>query len=419
MNRLSHYIKQHNIISTAQHGFRKNLSTLTAFHSFYNNLITLLERGEYPTGIYIDLSRAFDCVDYKLLIAKLERYGIRGVASGWFESYLHGRRQCVKIRHTDRASTCTFISKSEPVCMGVPQGSILGPFLFVLFINDLVGRVDVPIFMYADDTTALVDKSPIFSMEERCNETLRQLSEWFAENKLVVNPRKTMCVRFKNPHCILDSLNLRMNSDVIASTDTCRFLGIHIDENLKWDRHCRELCKALNSVCYQVRRLKLVLTEQQLRSFYFACVQSRLCYGVCFWGSSAGSRAVFIAQKRIVRVLAGVSPGTPCRPLFARLNLLPLPCLHIQELALFIFKGGMRHQTVSQIHSYPTRGRHDIYIDNRRLKASCKSPVHLGSSIYNRLPNEFRHIPNINVFKSRLNLFLCSKLYYSLDEFLK
>ena len=209
-----------------------------------------------------------------------------------------------------------------------------------------------------------------------------------------------------------------MNTDVISSSEATRFLGMYIDENLKWDKHCQELCKTLSSICYQIRNLKLVLTEDQLRSFYFACVQSRLCYGICFWGASPGSRAVFIAQKRIIRALAGAMPGSHCKPLFARLRLLPLPCLHIQELALFVFRGRAGFQAVNQVHSYPTRSRHNIYINNCRLTAARVSPAYLGASVCNKLPNEFQNICNLNKFKSTLRMFLFSRLYYSLNEFL-
>ena len=293
----------------------------------------------------------------------------------------------------------------------------MGPLLFILFINDLVDHVDQPLFMYADDTTALVGKSSTNTMEECCNLTLQRLTEWFASNRLVMNPQKTMYARYHNSHCALEPMKLSVNSGEISSCASTKFLGIHIDEKLTWEKHCVELCKTLNSLCYQVRNLKSVLTLDQLRSFYFASVQSRLCYGICFWGASPGSRAVFVAQKRIIRVIAGSAPGSPCRVLFSRLRLLPLPCLHIQELAIFTFNNKHEYQIVSQVHSYPTRNKNNIYVDSCRLTVSCKSPSYLGASVYNRLPADVRTALSFNSFKNKLKLFLLSKLYYALDEF--
>ena len=139
-------------------------------------------------------------------------------------------------------------------------------------------------------------------------------------------------------------------------------------------------------------------------------------YGLCFWGVSAGMNAVFIAQKRIIRVISGAPPGSPCGQLFRELQLLPLPCLYIKQSAIYVYKNLGLYSRVQQIHGHETRGGGDIYIDRCRLNVSSKSPFQYGARIFNALPRDIKSAVSITEFKRKLSDYLLDRMFYKIDD---
>ena len=189
-NRLINFIDQFDILTTNPYGFRKGYSTSLALISLTNNISAAMDRKEYCIGIFLDLSKAFDAVNHSILLRKLQHYGIRGVALKWMNSYLSNRFQFVQYNE--------YQSVSEQICCGVPQGSILGPLLFLLYVNDIVNVSSVlHLILFCDDTSIFYSHSDLSYLVHQFNRQLQALSIWFKANKFSLNVDKTKFVLFR------------------------------------------------------------------------------------------------------------------------------------------------------------------------------------------------------------------------------
>lgn len=207
LSRLLPFLHKCKVLVENQHGFTKNKSTISAIMEFYNSIVGNFENKQYPLGVFCDLSKAFDCVDLEILLHKLYCYGIRGVAANWFSSYLKNRSQCVQI------NSCVGVASSNTIktSIGVPQGSILGAIMFILYTNDLSQYLrGVKVVSYADDISLLITEKTEQEIEDRTNSALRELYDWFCANKLYLNSSKTNCVIF-HPYQKVINYNFNIN----------------------------------------------------------------------------------------------------------------------------------------------------------------------------------------------------------------
>jgi hypothetical protein len=214
-----------------QYGFRKGHSTINAVSKFTYDTLHALDSGNYNLSVFLDLSKAFDTINHSLLCKKLSHYGIRGVALGWFRSYLTERKQYVSYKGTD--------SKLYPIICGVPQGSVLGPLLFIIYSNDLPGSLRcTTCILFADDTTIYVSGKNITELYKLVNQDIALLAEWFKVNKLSLNISKTHHVLFsKTKNVKSDTYVLKLDNTIINRVKCVKFLGLLIDENLNWHEH--------------------------------------------------------------------------------------------------------------------------------------------------------------------------------------
>ena len=320
LSRLEGFFEAKNILSHCQFGFRRGCSTSSAIQYFYNKLIAHLEDGQCPAGIFCDLSRAFDCVNVPLLMEKLELYGVRGTAFSWLFSFLSEREQYVSLASQNQG-VCN--SSTLAVEVGVPQGSVLGPFLFITYINDLIQSIDPnwTVALFADDSSFVVSTKND-EMEGVCNAGLAVLFNWFGNNFLHLNISKTTYMRFHTAQYQgnLD-ISIKVGDSSISRSATTKFLGLILDENLNWKKQCEVLSARLSSLCFMMRNLKTVLSQAQLLNVYNAYVSSRLHYGICFWGASSASKIIFTTQKRVVRCMLGMKPTDSCRGTFKFLGI--------------------------------------------------------------------------------------------------
>lgn len=418
LTRLLNHLKKNNIIIDEQHGFREHRSTITAVHSFINSVVQALDKGLLPAGVFCDLSRAFDCVNHRDLIDKLSKYGIRGVVSEWFVSYLTGRVQYVKITFKTGNCVRNAFSSCLPVTIGVPQGSILGPILFLLFINDIVLFMRHTLFLYADDTSSIVIGGNPMEVQAEANRLLADLGQWFSCNSLVLNLSKTNYMYFHSTSFSTNIVNnVTHKNSSIERTTSMRFLGMTLDENLNWKVHCEDLIKKVNTSCYQLRNLKYVLCFSDLLQFYYSEIYSRITYGVVFWGSSVLAHDVFIAQKRVLRCLVNIKSYESCRSHFQRLAILPLPSIYIMELLCYIFNNQPTLLKHCDIHKYDTRAKNKYKEPLNRLEMTKRSPTSMGIKLFNLLPNKLKLINEVRLFKRQLRTLLLEHCIYSVEEF--
>lgn len=415
--RLHNYLKAFNILRQEQHGFCRDKSTATAIMSFYECLLDNLDKKNASVALFCDLSKAFDCVAHALLLEKLDKYGIRGVPHRWFRSYLENRQQCVKIDCQECMDGCQ-ISSTRAVTCGVPQGSVLGPILFIIFLNDLpVGVGDCSVTMYADDASILIAKPDIAGAAHALNQKLEVIHSWFSGNKLFLNLDKTHFVYF---HTYQDAkqfqFDVRAGGVHVGGAASVNFLGVRLDETLCWSEHCSAIVSKLNTCIYQLKLLRSCISPEMLRQVYFSVFESRLRYGLLLWGVAPAAERVFLAQKRAVRCLAGASFGVSCRHLFVSLHILTLTSLYILEAACHIHKVRDTLVVHGGVHAHDTRNSGKIVPPFCRLDLKKNSYLNNGIKIYNKLPSCMKKL-NHRHFKARLRAILTDLPFYGLDEF--
>jgi hypothetical protein len=213
---------------------------------------------------------------------------------------------------------------------GVTEGSIFGPMLFLLYINDLpLNILELNIVLFADDTSILVSRENSNTIQSRLNNVMKDIQTWFSLNILIVNVEKTLAISFhttqnKKPallHVLFEGRGIPYNTNT-------KFMGVYINENVKWINHIRYLSSRLNTSLYIISSLKNVMSAHVLRTMYFVCFHVRLRYSMTLWGSDLESIKIFRLQKKVVRLMGKVGQPITCRNLFKDLNILPLPCLY-------------------------------------------------------------------------------------------
>lgn len=241
--------------------------------SLLQKLYLEINDDRVAAAVFCDLTKAFDCVNHKILLDKLEKYGFRGIALKWFQSYLNNRIQ--KVTLNDQSSM------SEHIYCGVPQGSVLGPVLFLIYFNNIVTiNIQGQFAIFADDSTVLWLSNNNETLHRIISRDIELIKQWCDANYLTFNISKTNIVCFK---CEME--NISMGAEIINVTNENKFLGLSIDYRLKFERHINLLCKNLASGCFAVRSVTYSLSLQAARNVYFALIESHLWYGICFWGA--------------------------------------------------------------------------------------------------------------------------------------
>ena len=414
-NRLMSFIEQQNILSPNQYGFRPKRSTELAIFNTIKFIMEKIDHNEKVAGLYFDLSKAFDTIDHSLLINKLEAYGIRGMSAKLIHSYLMERRQVVCVMENGKQN----FSEPVEIQQGVPQGSILGPLLFLLYANSLSdGFVAGLACQYADDTSVILADPTAGGLSRGCSWIADQMQSWCQNNNLKLNVEKTGLIAF-NKTKQNESLLVRLNIKSIPTSDNIKFLGVHIDPTLSWNFHIENLTLKLGRYCFLFRRLREVLSRDTIRTFYFACVQSIINYGILFWGASGSAINAFRAQKKIIRAIYKLHPRTSCKPFFSELGVPTVPSLYFQSLVIFVRKYPHFFQANSDNYtldmSMITRGRGDLRIPMHNSTFFEKGPYYRGIKAYNMLPSHIKETTDLKRFKSKVAEFIMEKCFYSFN----
>lgn len=411
-NRIVEFATLHNIISDSQHGFRKKRSTETAIMSFLNNLYENLDQNKKCVGLFMDLSKAFDLVNHTLLIEKLKKYGLRGKVNDWIMSYLTNRTQVVEVNRVK--------SEKLNIVFGVPQGSVLGPLLFLFYINDLPGFFDDFLIMFADDNSYLCCSETFETAISNIQTSLTKFADHFKSNRLFLNISKTVFIIFSPRHTVYDKSHLiKIGSKSIEQACNTKFLGIYIDNALNWDSHIDSMAKKLSSVCYALYRLSKISSRTTVLAYYYTNFVSRATYGILFWGCSCHFERIFKLQKKAVRNIMGISKYTSCRNGFKDLNILTLPSIYILEILMYVKNNLSKFPPNNYNHNYDTRESDNLATPLHKLSKYEESPNYIGIKLYNRIPDFLKSIANIKAFKNETKKYLAVKCFYSVDEFLK
>ena len=308
--RLYSFLTSQNVIYSKQFGFRKGHSTSHALNHSVNYLTEAVASRKHTIGIFIDLSKAFDTIDHTKLLTKLDVYGIRGTASALIESYISLRKQYTTFDNEN--------SDHEIVVYGVPQGSVLGPLLFLLYINDIVNcSTDGEFVLYADDTNIFVvgrSKADVF---RKANAVIKRVHSYMLSNLLHINTTKCHFMYFKpNIHArnvcartqpFDKNCKLYLNGSIIKQVPAVKFLGVTIDENLTWLPHLENLKKKLTCSQGVLYRIKDSVPKSLHKTLYHSLFESHLIYGISVWGAQSHTvlHELFTLQKHCIRTLFG------------------------------------------------------------------------------------------------------------------
>ena len=317
-SRLMSFLSKHNVISNSQFGFRKNHSTKLALISITEEIRRALDSGKFACGVFIDLEKAFDTVDHNIILKKLDLYGIRGIANSWFKSYLSNRVQYVSYSGAR--------SNIENITSGVPQGSVLGPLLFLIYINDLCNSIKhSSTSLFADGTSIIYEDSALKSIEHYVNLDLDSLSNWLSANRISLNVAKSKIIIFRNCHkTILHNLNFKINNKSLILSQSVKYLGITLDHFLNWNLNTKNLCSKLASANGAIFRLCYYVPRSTLIQVYYALFFSHLNYACQIWGqaSSTNLNRIFILQKKCMRLITFSDYNAHSNELYIKLNLL-------------------------------------------------------------------------------------------------
>jgi hypothetical protein len=418
-NRLYKHLEVNNILAKEQFGFRPNHSTEQAAFTLINCILNAMNNNQTVGGIFCDLTKAFDCVDHDILLDKLMFYGVHGKFKSLIESYLRDRYQTVSLGNINSSYKD---SKWLRTSCGVPQGSILGPLLFLIYINDLpsLSRKDSNIVLYADDTTIIYTNSNKTNYILQISSLLADLNNWFQSNLLNLNLNKTNYLEFNATKRQEEDTQLKCANISIPTITHTKFLGLIIDNTLSWNSHIDSLIRKMSSFCYALSQIKHSVPNETLKLIYCAHIHSIMSYGLIFWGTSPLANKVFILQKKIIRIITNTNNRSSCKQHFKNLRIMTLYSQYIFSIIMFTTNNKHLFSSNSEIHKYDTRSNNLLHPPLTNLTKCKKGPYINGIKIYNHLPQQLKRLEqNPNHFAVALKRFLYYHSFYSINEYLE
>ena len=383
------FLEQTEQLYQSRYGFRKSHSCETAIMELVSSILKGRDEGFYTLGLFIDLSKAFDTLDHKILLDKLEKYGIRGIAKDWFESYLTNRQMRVKccISSTGKCEH----SKYQPLTYGTPQGSCLGPLIFLLFTNDLHKQIENSnTILFADDTTLYKTHRNLTYLKWCLEDDMTRLADWFRANKLSMNLGKTVCVLF-HKDSTPKPITINVDGMKVQSVREVRFLGMWLDSQLNWSNHIEKLIIKLSRNSNLIKYNKNNMPRNTKLLIYHAHIASHIQYGLVLWGNSAKASQLKRIQRILDRCYCFITHRQTTDEKLLPLNILTMSSM----ITLANYKFGYR-----LIHDLlPTKTTSICIQDNK-----CRSllPAHQYNTRHKLVPN----LPKTNC-NQYLNSFLC------------
>ena len=355
--------------------------------------------------LFLDLKKAFDSVSHQILLNKLEYYGVQGVGLKLFRSYLSNRKQLTGI------DGC--VSVLDIIEWGVPQGSVLGPLLFLIFINDIPHASDLFTWLFADDTALVASASSLPLLQSKMNCQVELIQDWLLANKLSVHyidKSKYMLINKNINISIADDFELKMNNHIIERTKSYRYLGLLVDEKFSWVNHINEICWKLSQVAGVIFKIRTLLSKEALMLVYHALVGSKLRYGLVCWATASQSLLdkINVAHNKIITYMTFSKRCSRMWPLYCQLKVLPLDILIKIEHAktMFKFENKMLPQVFDNYfqkpsHQHNTRfaTTHNNYALVRITSAKEKSLLkYIGPKVWADIPLQIKNAPSLKVF---------------------
>ena len=423
------YLTKHKMLLDQQSGFRKHHSCQTVLTKLTDYFIENMDRGNLSGMVLIDLRKAFDLVDHDLLLAKVSMYGCTTMSHMWFTSYLRDRQQQV--------SYDGHLSQPLPVTLGVPQGSILGPLLFILFMNDVVLEVENSKFdMYADDSTLYSSAKSVANLNNTLTAETQPLYSWISNNRMVLNIEKTECMLLgtvQRLRTVVEDFSVGDGDFKITQVTSHKLLGVHIDQNLNWNIHLQKLCAKLRSRLYLFGRIKFLLPNDARRKYFSGLVQPLIDYGCIIWGNCSKDSLLQVHKimKQYARSILDIKipKEHPTITLFKKLDWLPIDVRvqYFEGIQMYnILKGTApkylleMFDLVNNVHGHGTRHSQKLYVPKYKLVTGQRSFRYRGAVLWNSLDSDIKQSPSLDTFKCRFIKHLKKDLYnkdkFNLDQ---
>lgn len=402
--RIYKYLVKYKILYKYQYGFRSGHSTIQALVEMTDQIKMAINNQEMFGGIFIDLTKAFDTVSHDILLGKMKKYGFRGITYKLFESYLNNRHQYVQVGKSK--------SQSRKVSYGVPQGSVLGPLLFLIFINDLPnccpsGNTRI----FADDTNIFLISKDIKELENKIKLVMCQLEKWLIINKLTLNTKKSSFTIFRSPRLKIENIpdKITFNNSEILRAKSVKYLGVTFDEFLNFKEHSSIVCNSLKKyfrIFYNIRRY---INKQQVCTLYYSFIYSRIKYAITVYGanSEGNIKKIQTMQNKLLKVLVSKNNRYPTNQLHNELKLLKVR--DIKDLETLTFVKNFTQNNLPPIfdnyfskpnHRINTRGQNSLLVVPTHRNNFGKSAMRIiGAIKWNALELNLKALNKVKAFR--------------------
>ena len=405
-HRLIKFFNENNILSKNQFGFVGGHSTCDAMCELVGQITTHLNAGEKSIAVFLDLAKAFDTVPHDKLLSILDNYGVRGVVLNVFKSYLTDRKQMVKIRNS--------YSDAINIEIGVPQGTVLGPILFITYINSLTNlAINGTIVSYADDTALLFSGKSWDEVKERVKLGLTRIKNWLDYHKLTLNLNKTNYIAFSITSAnrpSFSSISIEKFDNSIKEVSNTKYLGITIDKHLKWEDHAFRLKNNVRKLIHKFYLLRGMMSKNLLIMVYRTLVESLIRYGIVVWGGLYNNalKQLNVIQNFILKVIYNKGKHYPTALLYNE-DIFNVRSLYILAICLYVHKEKKIKNYVN--HQYETRNKtqKNLQIPMSYKDINQRFLTYLGPKFYNLLPVSIRQIKNYKKFNKKCRAYIVER----------
>ena len=398
-NRLIEFITANNILTELQFGFQSNKSTEQAVASIVSALNEDKLFGKSSYCIFLDFAKAFDTVNHEILLTKLDHYGIKGMSHNLLKCYLSNRSQQTEINGV--------LSKSGVIKHGVPQGSVLGPLLFLLYINDIRESSNIlKFFLFADDTTVHYSDKTNPNTENLLNQELSKVSTWLAANKLSLNVKKSNFLHFHyNKRKHKPTINLKINGIDVEEKEVTKYLGVLIDNKLSWKPHIECVKTKLSRGNGMISKIRYYVNDLCLLNLFYSFIQSHVNYNLINWSSTFPTylKPIELKIKSAVRLISFKNKYEHCKPLFLKHNILPLDELIKHKKANFLWKisHGYIRKPLSQYFAQNIRNPLRFNLPNPNSEMEKCQLGYSSIKYWNSIPLKIRNASTLNSFNEK------------------
>ena len=401
VNQIVHYLESNNLISKNQHAYRKGHSTITSLFEVTNYIYREIDQGQTVGMASLDLSKAFDSISHTHLLQKLTNIGLGQNVVEWMKSYLTNRTQRIKFS--------SVFSETETVTSGVPQGSILGPILFIIFTNDLITAFnnEIHVVSYADDTQLLVTGKTLNEIKKKIESTIKIAQKWYEKNSLMSNPAKTEIILFKSKQGKKEDISIKVEENdkevELKPSEVVKVLGVHLDEHLSFSKQVKHIQGKATAATKNLFRIRELLPIKHKKMLYDSLIASNFNYADIIWGGCTKNKdELQVTQNFAMRTILGTDRRSSAKEALEKLRYLNLEGKRQVHEGVFVHKAINGNQPeeicnkyMEQMSRRNTRSATRMVLNNPKHKTALyeRSPLYRTIQSWNSIPTDIKTTP--------------------------